>query len=101
GYVTRHAHYQRIRLGGISLWRLQCTRCNAVFTVLPHCVLRSRQRRPEVARDALLATHGGLRLGLCAVICSISLWPLSPVVCLWSAGAGEGAKACGLPLPTY
>jgi hypothetical protein len=28
--------------------------------------------RPEVARDALLATHGGLSLELCAVICHIS-----------------------------
>ncbi len=37
-------------------------------TVLPHCVLRSRQMRPEVARDALLATHGELSLELCAVI---------------------------------
>jgi hypothetical protein len=43
-----------------------------VFTILPHFVLRYRQMRPDVARDALLATHGGLSLKLSAVICHIS-----------------------------
>src|SRR5712664_2929283 len=52
GSLTRHSHYARVRLGGLTLWRVQCTTCKAVFTVLPHCVLRSRQMRPEVARDA-------------------------------------------------
>ena len=70
GCLTRHSHYARIRLGGITIWRLQCTTCRAVFTVLPHFVLRYRQMRPEVARDALLATHGGLSLEWCAVICN-------------------------------
>jgi hypothetical protein len=60
GGLTRHSHYMRVRLGGATIWRLQCTRCQAVFTVLPHFVLRYRSMRPEVARDALLATHGGL-----------------------------------------
>src|SRR2546430_10835993 len=62
GGLTRHSHYVRVRLGGLTIWRIQCTRCKAVFTVLPHFVLRYRQMRPEVARDALLATHGGIRL---------------------------------------
>ena len=74
GCLTRHSHYLRVRLGGLTIWRLQCTACHAVFTVLPHFVLRYRQMRPEVARDALLATHGGLSLELCAV-----LYHLSPV----------------------
>src|SRR6266478_1793837 len=68
GCLTRHSHYARVRLGGVTIWRIQCTTCKAVFTVLPHFVLRSRQMRPEVARNALLATHGGLSLELCAVI---------------------------------
>jgi hypothetical protein len=37
--LTRHSHYVRGRLGGVP-WRIQCTRCRAVFTVLPHFVLR-------------------------------------------------------------
>jgi hypothetical protein len=52
-----------------------------VFTVLPHFVLRYRQMRPEVARDALLATHGGLSLELCAVIGHISSMALYRLVC--------------------
>ena len=62
GRLTRHSHDARVRLGGLILWRIQCTTCKAVFTVLPHFVLRYRQMRPEVARDALLATQGGLSL---------------------------------------
>src|SRR5438309_4864053 len=81
GCLTRHSHYMRVRLGGVSIWRIQCTRCKAVFTVLPHFVLRYRQMRPEVARDALLATHGGLSLELCAVICHISPLALYRLVC--------------------
>src|SRR2546422_10838819 len=42
GCLTRHSHYERVRLGGLTLWRIQCTTCKAVFTVLPHFVLRYR-----------------------------------------------------------
>src|SRR4030095_16497708 len=81
GCLTRHSHYVRIRLGGITIWRLQCTTCRAVFTILPHFILRYRQMRPEVARDALLATHGGLSLELCAVMNHISPMALYRLVC--------------------
>ena len=81
GSLTRHSHYARLRLGGLTIWRIQCTRCKAVFTVLPHFVLRYRTMRPEVARDALLATHGGLSLEWCAVICHISPMALYRVIC--------------------
>jgi hypothetical protein len=76
GGLTRHSHYVRVRLGGLTIWRVQCTTCKAVFTILPHFVLRYRQMRPEVARDALLATHGGLSLGSYAPCSIISRpWP--------------------------
>jgi hypothetical protein len=102
GCLTRHSHYVRVRLGGVSIWRLQCTTCKAVFTILPHCVLRYRQMRPEVARDALLATHGGLSLELCAVICHISPMALYRVVCAFGhQGLVTVLTRCGLPLPTY
>src|SRR5713101_8790981 len=81
GRLTRHSHYARVRLGGLTLWRIQCTTCKAVFTVLPHCVLRYRKMRPEVARDALLATHGGLSLELCAAICHLAPMALYRLVC--------------------
>ena len=60
GCLTRHSHYVRVRLGGVSIWRLQCTMCKAVFTILPHFVLRYRRMSPDGARQALIATHGGL-----------------------------------------
>src|SRR5919108_1798194 len=102
GCLTRHSHYARVRLGGLTIWRLQCTTCRAVFTVLPHFVLRYRQMRPEVARDALLATHGGLSLEWCAVICNISPMALYRLVCAFGCHSLVTVLTrCGLPLPVY
>jgi hypothetical protein len=102
GCLTRHSHYVRIRLGGVTIWRIQCTTCKAVFTVLPHFVLRYRQMRPEVARDALLATHGGLSLELCAVLYHISPMALYRLVCAFGRQSLVPVLTrCGLPLPTY
>src|SRR5499427_8535703 len=102
GCLTRHSHYVRIRLGGVTIWRIQCTTCKAVFTVLPHFVLRYRQMRPDVVRDALLAIHGGLSLELCAVICDISPMALYRLVCaLGGQSVVTVLTRCGLPLPTY
>src|SRR2546430_5604890 len=102
GCLTRHSHYARVRLGGITIWRLQCTTCKAVFTVLPHFVLRYRQMRPEVARDALLATHGGLSFELCAVLYHISPMALYRLVCaLGQQSMVPVLTRCRLPLPVY
>jgi hypothetical protein len=102
GCLTRHSHYMRVRLGGITIWRIQCTTCKAVFTVLPHFILRYRQMRPEVARNALLATHGGLSLGLCAVLYHISPMALYRLVCsLGHQSLITVLTRCGLPLPVY
>jgi len=60
GCLTRPSHYMRVCLGGVTIWRIQCTTCKAVFTILPHFILRYRQMRPEVARNTLMAIHGGL-----------------------------------------
>jgi hypothetical protein len=100
--LTRHSHYARVRLGGVTIWRLQCTACKAVFTVLPHFVLRYRSLRPEVARDALVATHGGLSLELCAAIYHLSPMALYRLVCaLGSQSLVVVLTRCGLPLPRY
>ena len=77
GCLTRHSHYARIRLGGLTIWRIQCTSCRAVFTVLPHFALRYRSMSPDVARQALIATHGGLSLEWCATICPISPYAIT------------------------
>jgi hypothetical protein len=102
GCLTRHSHYVRVRLGGLTIWRIQCTRCKSVFTVLPHFVLRYRAMRPEVARDVLLATHGGLSLELCAVIGHISPMALYRLVCAFGhRGLVAMLTRCSLPLPVY
>jgi hypothetical protein len=58
--------------------------------------------RPEVARDAILATHGGLSLELCAVLYDISPMALYRLVCaLGQQRLVAGLTRCGVPLPTY
>src|ERR671935_970202 len=102
GCLTRHSHYVRLRVRGITIWRIQCTTCKAVFTVLPHFVLRYRQIRPEVARDALLAIHGGLSVELCAVLYHISPMALYRMICaLGQQSLVTVLTRCGLPLPVY
>ena len=102
GCLTRHSHYARVRLGGLTIWRLQCTAGRAVFTVLPHYVLRYRQMRSEGARDALLATHGGLSLEWCTVICNLSPMAVYRLVCAFGRhGLVTVLTRCGLPLPRY
>src|SRR6266851_8758994 len=100
--LTRHSYSLRLRLAGVTIWRVQCTTCTAVFTVLPHFVLRYRQMRPEVARDAFLATQGGLSLELCAVIWHLSPMALSRLVCAFGRQSLVPVLTrCGLPLPVY
>jgi hypothetical protein len=102
GCLTRHSHDIRVRLGRLAIWRVQCTTCKAVFTGLPHVVLRSRSMRPEVARDALLAIHGGLSWELCTVIGHLSPVALYRLVCaLGQQSLVTVLTRCGLPLPPY
>src|SRR5882672_6976814 len=57
---------------------------------------------PDVARQALMATHGGLSLEWCATICNISPMALYRLIC---ALGGQSLVAlltrCALPLPVY
>ncbi|HSX77109.1 MAG TPA: hypothetical protein VLQ80_00860, partial [Candidatus Saccharimonadia bacterium] len=102
GRLTRHSHYARVRLCGLTIWRLQCTTCKAVFTILPHFVLRYRRMSPDVARQALIATHGGLSLAWCAVIWNISPMALYRLICAFGQHRLVTVLTrCGLPLPVY
>src|SRR5262245_32518221 len=102
GCLTRHSHYVRVRLGGLTIWRIQCTRCKAVFTVLPHFVLLYRSMHPDVARNALLDRHWGLSLEWCAVICHVSPMALYRLICaLGQQRLVAVLSRCGLPLPSY
>jgi hypothetical protein len=102
GGLTRHSHYLRVRVGGVTIWRVQCTTCKAVFTILPHFISRYRSMRPEAASDALLAIPGGLSLELCAVIGHLSPMALYRLVCaLGQQSVVTVLTRCGLPLPAY
>jgi len=102
GCLTRHSHYARLRLGGLTIWRIQCTSCDAVFTVLPHFVLRYRRMSPDVARQALIATHGGLSLEWCATVFHISPMALYRLVCAFGQHSLVTVLLkCDLPLPVY
>jgi len=102
GSLTRHSHYARVRLGGLTIWRIQCTSCKAVFTVLPHFVLRYRRMSPDVVRQALIATHGGLSLEWCATICHISPMALYRLICaLGQHSLVTVLVKSRLPLPAY
>jgi len=58
--------------------------------------------RLEVARDALLATHGGLSLAWCAVIWNISPMALYRLICAFGCHSLVTVLTrCGLPLPLY
>jgi hypothetical protein len=100
GGLTRHSHDVRVRLGGVTIWRIQCPMGRAVFTVLPHCSVRYRQMPPEVARHAFLAPQGGLRLELGAVRGQIAPMALYRLAC--ACGHHRLVTVltrCGLPLP--
>ena len=84
------------------IWRLQCTTCKTVFTVLPHFVLRYRKMPPAVARDALVATHGGLSLERCAILYHISPMALYRLICaMGHQSLVTVLTRCGLALPAY
>jgi hypothetical protein len=102
GCLTRHSPDVRVRLGGLPLWRLQCTTGQAVCTVLPPLVWRSRQMRPEVAREAWLATHGGLRWERWAGSCHLSAMAIYRLICAFGHQSLVAVLSpCGLALPVY
>ena len=57
GCLTRHSHYVRLRVRGLTIWRIQCMTCRAVFTVLPHFVLRYRSMPQGVELRAPRLAH--------------------------------------------
>ena len=64
--------------------------------------MRYRQMRPDIARDVLLATHGGLSIELCAVIHHISPMAIYRLVCaLGHHSLVAVLTRCELALPVY
>lgn len=101
--LTRHSHYTRVRLGDVTIWRLQCKHCRAVFTILPHFVLRYSSIPAAEAKRALWAMQGGLSLELCATVFEdVSVMSLYRLVCAYGrTGLVSLLTRCRLPLPEY
>src|SRR6266540_3618414 len=52
GYeLTRHSHYER--RNGITIWRVECKKCRAVFTVLPHFIIRYKDMKIAEVEKAM------------------------------------------------
>ena len=97
GSLTCQTFYERARLGGVPIWRVQCTVCKAVFTVLPHFVLwfwkgmcifskgvyefGKSKMGLAVAKDVLISVHGGLSQENAAVRFNISVMSVYRFVC--------------------
>src|SRR2546422_2213993 len=77
GCLTRHSHYMRVRLAGVSIWRLQCTTCKAVFTILPHFVLRYRSVGSGSPEGAFQHFH------VWESTCVSAVWPCHRDESLW------------------
>lgn len=101
--LTRHSSYTRVRIGNLVIWRLQCKHCRAVFTILPHFVLRYRSMTPEHAKQTLLAVYGGLSLEWTAMVVP-NVSPMGVYHLLGAIGHASLVSVlvrCGLPLPRY
>jgi len=48
--LTRHSHYLRVRINGLTIWRIQCTTCRAVFTVFAQKAKKTENNRSLAQR---------------------------------------------------
>jgi len=100
--LTRHSHYSRVRIGNLTIWRVQCKHCKAVFTVLPHFVLRYQSMPVDTAKQSLFALYGGLSLEWTALLFKVNAMAVYRLIC----GFGRTPMVsvllhCGLSLPDY
>lgn len=99
--LTPHPSYIGLRLGGLPIRRIRCTKCKAVSAILPHFVLRYLSVSPEDAGKALLATSGGPSPEVCATIPDITPMATYRLLCaIGKMGLATFLTRCALPLPT-
>lgn len=100
--LTRHSHYERIRIGNLVIWRVQCKLCKAVFTVLPHFVLRYQSMPVTIAKQSLFALYGGLSLENTATLFAKNAMAEYRLLCgFGKASMVRVLQLCGLSLPEY
>ncbi len=74
--LTRQSCYQHRRLGGLTIWRVQCKRCMAVFTVLSRFVMRHRALTVTQAEPALIGLMGGASFDTLSMMLSVPVMTL-------------------------
>lgn len=100
--LTRHSWYERKRCNGLVIWRIQCKKCRAVFTVLPHFVLRYSFLSPQAAEKAILAVHGGLSLENCSRLFDMSPMAIYRLILIFGRRClVDILLMSGLTLPEY
>ncbi len=100
--ITRHSHYMRARCGNITIWRIQCKHCKAVFTVIPSFLMPYRAYNPETVKKALIAYHGGLSFENCAIIFNISGLALYRIICAFGrCSLPQMLTKVGVALPNH
>jgi len=98
--LTRHSHYARVKCGGITIWRIQCTTCKAVFTVMPSFLIRYFSCKTEQVKRAIIAYHGGLSFENCAICYNISPMCLYRLICAFGKHClATMLYQAGVPLP--
>ena len=99
---TRHSHYVRVKCGGITIWRIQCKTCKAVFTVIPSFLMRYLCYRTEQVQKAITAYHGGLSFENCAICFNISGMSLYRFICAFGKyPLAQTLNNAGVPLPKH
>jgi hypothetical protein len=94
GRLTRHSHYARVRLGGLTIWRVQCTTCQAVFTVLPHFRLALSPYEPRRGQASVDRHPRGTELRMVRRDLEyLAHGALSRALCLWAAAHGACVDA--------
>ncbi len=92
----------RVTSNNIVIWRIQCCCCKAVFTVLPHFLIRYSRLQIETAKSALYLTHYGSSLEVCANHLNISAMSIYRLVCQFGkADLVRINTLCKLALPEY
>src|SRR6266567_7832733 len=61
GCLTRHSHYARVRLGGLTIWRIQCTTCKVCLEgrIALDMMRESRAEGREQTTEALHQARRG------------------------------------------
>src|SRR6266567_8236503 len=92
GCLTRHSHYMRVRLGGVTIWRIQCTTCKAVVYGPPPLRLALSSDATGSGAGCPVGDPWRPELGaVCGALSPLADGPLSSRLCVRPPPSGHGA----------